>query len=139
MYRNCKRRHDAEDWTQEAYLAAIKSGKAITGSGWLVVAGRNAWLTALRKRKIATVPLTTQDRATEPKEPFTGYLPPEVEMAVLRLPPTPRRIVLGKLAGYSYEQICRLLNISGVAYARLLYHRALVALKSEFCLTTGKV
>lgn len=125
---NVRDRLDAEDATQQTFLAAYRSllggGKPNDPPAWLAAIARNECAN-LRKRRVDTVPIGDSEGAeawdvsnvVEQREEIDALA------AVLsELPPSQRdAVVLREFYGLSYAEVAAVLGVSGPAVESLLF------------------
>lgn len=124
---NLRDRLDAEDATQQTFLAAYRSllggGEPDDPPAWLAVIARNE-CSRLRKKRPATVPIDDSEGASRDLASVVGQRE-EIELlatALSDLPPAQRNaVVLREFYGLSYAEVSSVLGVSGPAVESLLF------------------
>jgi RNA polymerase sigma factor (sigma-70 family) len=121
-------RHDAEDATQQTFLAAYRSLLAdhqpINPPAWLATIARNE-CSRVRNRAIVTVPIDDSESAAHGDVTSAVEQREEVQAlakALSELSPAQRdAVVLREFYGLSYEEVSAALGVSGPAVESLLF------------------
>lgn len=134
-----KNPHDAQDASQETFLKAYRHIRNFRGQSsvetWLTKIAMNVCLDEIRSRR-DTVPLNEGFDVPDTETAESRVLARESQQAVRRaleqLPSDQRAVVvLRDIKGFSYEEVCDILNLNiGTVRSRL--HRARERLKKIF-------
>jgi RNA polymerase sigma-70 factor (ECF subfamily) len=136
-------REDAEDITQEVFIRMWNHRheiKVARAGSWLLRVTRNASLDAIRRRKLRTRSVLTDQQAVDvaPERTTSPYDMAEasrfralLNAAITRLPETQRSIVvLREMEGLQYEEISAALDMP-LNTVKVYLHRARIALRRE--------
>lgn len=128
-------RHDAEDLTQDVFVAAVVAlGEARVESPpplqWLYTVARRRLVDLARRQRIS-IPATTHEPSAESQHAYASRLGESLARAVAGLPKGQREVVLLKLfEGYSLAEAAARLGTSEAA-CKMRLGRALAQLRAR--------
>jgi len=128
-------RHDAEEITQDVFVAAVVAlGEARVESPpplqWLYTVARRRLVDSARRQRMS-VPAATDQPGAESQHLYAPRLGESLARAVARLPKGQREVVLLKLLeGYTLAEIAARLGTSEAA-CKMRLHRALAQLRAR--------
>ena len=132
-------RSEAEDVFHEAFMATLKQPKQerelASFRAWIFQVARNLCLNRIRSRKRAALVLEVEARSAEPTPQAEHLLsaseaPAALARAVVELPEPLARVYELRIAGLSYQQIARVLELPlGTVKSRM--HELVARLRKE--------
>ena len=130
LYRLCGSRTDAEDLTQQTFLAACANLRQLREPGnaraWLCTIGRNAFLKLVSRRRTASVDLDAVPELADSTNPDTDIDGEQLQLLLNQMPEEYRTsVVLFYYEGCSYREIAERLGTPlGTVMSRLARGKA---------------